>query len=167
MPSITEEEYQQILSGQKAERFIEMPSEEYRRMLGLEVSTTQEVVTAVPKQKSEEELREILQRAMRWQIELDKDLCPYEEEHMFHPTRKWRFDFAWPEEKVAIEIQGGIYSKGRHVRPEGYEEDCHKLNEAQLHGWIELYVTGKQIGDGSAIRYLKRALDMRRGGGLS
>ena len=166
MPNITEEEYQQIMSGQTAERFIEMSSEEYRRIMGLEIGKPQEVVTAVPKAKMGE--REVLQTALRLLIELEKDLCPYvDDKQTFHATRKWRFDFAWPEEKVAIEIQGGIHSQGRHVRPEGYEEDCHKLNEAQLHGWIELYVTAKQIRDGSAIRYLKRALDMRRGVGLS
>lgn len=28
-------------------------------------------------------------------------------EHRFHPTRRWRFDFAWPDEKVALEVEGG------------------------------------------------------------
>lgn len=56
-------------------------------------------------------------------------------EFRFHPERRWRFDFAWPEHAVALEIEGGIYCGGRHVRPAGYSRDCVKYNEAQLLGW--------------------------------
>lgn len=56
-------------------------------------------------------------------------------EFRFHPERRWRFDFAWPDASVALEIEGGIYCSGRHVRPSGYAADCEKYNEAQLCGW--------------------------------
>ena len=56
-------------------------------------------------------------------------------EYRFHPTRRWRFDFAWPELKIAIELEGGVYSRGRHTRGKGYEQDCEKYNQAVLHGW--------------------------------
>lgn len=62
-------------------------------------------------------------------------------EYRFHPVRRWRFDFAWPDHQVAVELQGGTWSKGRHVRGHGYENDCEKLAEAQLNGWVVLYVT--------------------------
>ena len=54
--------------------------------------------------------------------------------------RKWRFDLAWPNQKFAIECQGGIWTGGRHTRGKGYAGDCEKLNHAQLTGWQVLYV---------------------------
>ena len=61
-------------------------------------------------------------------------------EHRFHPKRKWRFDVAWPDFKVAIEIEGGVWTKGRHNRPAGFIKDIEKYNEAALRGWILLRV---------------------------
>jgi very-short-patch-repair endonuclease len=56
-------------------------------------------------------------------------------EHKFHPTRKWRFDFAHLPTKTAIEIEGGIYSQGRHQRIQGFKDDAEKYFEAGLLGW--------------------------------
>ncbi len=56
-------------------------------------------------------------------------------EFRFHPTRKWRFDWAWPDQKIALEIEGGTHNGGRHVRGKGYEEDVRKYNAATLMGW--------------------------------
>jgi len=56
-------------------------------------------------------------------------------EHVFHPVRKWRLDFAWPAQKVAVECEGGIWMRGRHVRGAGYSNDCKKYNAAQALGW--------------------------------
>ena len=61
---------------------------------------------------------------------------PLEEEYEFHEYRKWRFDFAHPESKVAIEVEGGVWSKGRHVRPQGFINDCSKYNAAAADGWL-------------------------------
>ncbi len=62
------------------------------------------------------------------------------EEYRFHPARKWRFDYAAPEAKVAVELNGGVWSGGRHVRGGGYLRDREKINTAQMMGWrvIEL-----------------------------
>jgi very-short-patch-repair endonuclease len=62
-------------------------------------------------------------------------------EYKFHPTRKWRFDWCWPDQKVALEIEGGVYATGRHTRGKGYENDCRKYNAALLHGWKVLRAT--------------------------
>ena len=51
-----------------------------------------------------------------------------EREYRFHPSKMWRFDFAWPAFRVAVEIDGGIHTGGRHVRGAGFVADCHKLN---------------------------------------
>lgn len=45
--------------------------------------------------------------------------------------RDWRFDFAWPEQKAAVEIEGGIWVRGAHVRGEHFESDARKYNAAQ------------------------------------
>lgn len=63
------------------------------------------------------------------------------EEHRFHPTRKWRFDYAWPTKRLAVEIEGGVYSKGGHVRGKHYQSDCEKYNAATLLGWRVLRYT--------------------------
>ncbi len=58
-----------------------------------------------------------------------------EKEFRFHPTRKWRADFAHLESKTLIEIEGGIYINGRHNRPAGFAADLEKYLEAALAGW--------------------------------
>lgn len=64
-----------------------------------------------------------------------------EREFLFHPTRKWRFDFAYPKIKVAIECEGAIWSFGRHTRGSGFVKDCDKYNSAALLGWRVLKYT--------------------------
>ena len=63
----------------------------------------------------------------------------------FHPTRKWKFDFAHEATKVAIEIEGGTWSGGRHTRGAGYAKDCEKYREAALLGWTVFRFVGSQI----------------------
>lgn len=75
-------------------------------------------------------------------------LPPYHREYKFHPTRKWRFDFAWPVVKVALEMEGGVFTHGRHSRGKGFEMDCHKYNAAGILGWRVFRVTGDMVNDG-------------------
>ena len=58
-------------------------------------------------------------------------------EHQFHPVRKWQFDFAWPDRKIAVEQEGGIWRKGggAHSHPLNIERDIAKYNAAALLGW--------------------------------
>lgn len=56
-------------------------------------------------------------------------------EYRFDKERRWRFDLAFPEHKLAVEIEGGIWISGRHTRAMGYEGDCEKYNAATLQGW--------------------------------
>ena len=63
------------------------------------------------------------------------------QEHRFHPVRKWRFDYAFPEIKLAIEINGGAFINGRHNRSTGAINDWLKLNAAQRLGWCVLQYT--------------------------
>ena len=77
--------------------------------------------------------------------------------HGFQRDRDFRFDFAWPDDKLAVEVDGGTFSGGRHTRGAGYAADAEKLNEAVLRGWKVLRVTSKQVEDGSALEWIERA----------
>lgn len=72
-------------------------------------------------------------------------------EYKFHPKRKFRADFAWPEFMLLVEVEGGQYIRGRHQSPKGFEADCEKYNLAALEGWVVLRFTTSMIHDGRAI----------------
>ena len=80
-----------------------------------------------------------------------------EPEHHFAPPRRWRFDFAWPDYNLAVEVEGGTWSRGRHTRGAGFEKDCEKYNEAALLGWTVLRFTTSMVEDGRAINMIERA----------
>lgn len=56
-------------------------------------------------------------------------------DYVYTELRKWEFDFAWPEYKVAVDIDGGTAIRGRHSRPKGMGKDHEKRNEATRQGW--------------------------------
>ena len=83
-------------------------------------------------------------------------------EYRFHPARRWRFDFAWPDRKIAVEVEGGTWSGGRHTRGSGFEADCDKYNAAALDGWKVFRFTGKHIDSGKAVLIMRAALQDAR-----
>lgn len=87
-------------------------------------------------------------------LELEEPL----REYRFHPVRRWRFDFAWPEYKLAVEVNGAIYQRGRHSRGSGLEKDYDKLNNAQLLGWTVLQFSRAHIISGYAADMISHAL---------
>ncbi|MDH4127357.1 MAG: endonuclease domain-containing protein [Spirochaetota bacterium] len=68
-------------------------------------------------------------------------------EYKFCSSRRWRFDYAILEHKIAIEIEGGIFTQGRHTRGKGFSGDMEKYNEAVKSGWSVLRYTPQQIND--------------------
>lgn len=84
-----------------------------------------------------------------------------EEEYRFHPTRKWRFDFAWTVPRVAVEIEGGIWTHGRHVRGTGYVSDMEKYNHATASGWRIFRFTRDQLRKGEAQEFMKTVLTQK------
>jgi hypothetical protein len=76
--------------------------------------------------------------------------------------KDWRFDFAWPDLLVALEIEGSL-RRGRHTSPKGFTEDCRKYNAATLLGWRVYRVTGDMVHSGDAINLVARALELARG----
>lgn len=79
-------------------------------------------------------------------------------EFLFAPPRKWRFDLCWVDQLLAVEIDGGTYSGGRHTRGAGFEADCEKQAEAVLRGWRLIRVTTRHVEDGTALQWIERAL---------
>jgi hypothetical protein len=101
----------------------------------------------------------------------------------FHPDRRWRFDFAWIGQlpvtlnisynggpamtrhtpgtpNVALEVEGGAWSRGRHTRGKGFIADMVKYNEAAVRGWKVLRVTPSQLCTLETIALIKRALSL-------
>jgi hypothetical protein len=78
------------------------------------------------------------------------NIPPPTREYQFSPPRRWRFDFAWPEPKFAVEIHGGTYLNGGHNRPLQFKKDCEKHNAAVLLGWKLLLFTRDHIKSGEA-----------------
>ena len=84
-----------------------------------------------------------------------------ETEVRFHATRRWRFDLAYPDLHLAIEQEGGTWTRGRHTRGKGYAADCEKYNEATLLGWKILRFTTDMVKDGTALTLIERAFALR------
>jgi very-short-patch-repair endonuclease len=82
-------------------------------------------------------------------------------EHRFHPTRRWRFDAAFPEKRIGVEIDGGAFIGGRHTRGVGFKNDCEKLNNAALLGWRVFRFLPEQIRNGEVYDTLAQALGVR------
>lgn len=92
------------------------------------------------------------------EIELGIAVWP---EFAFAVDRNWRFDYCLPDQKVAIESEGGIYSGGRHVRGKGYENDLEKYNRASADGWTLIRVTPSQLLTIETINLIKKAIENR------
>ena len=84
----------------------------------------------------------------------------HEVEYRFSAPRRWRFDFAWPERMLALEIEGGVHNRGRHTRPIGFEKDCEKYNCALVLGWKVLRVTRNHIVCGDALAWVEDMLNV-------
>ena len=78
-------------------------------------------------------------------------------EHKFHPKRRWKFDYAFPELKLAVEYEGIFSAKSRHTSIVGFTNDCEKYSEAALLGWIVIRVTAKMVQDGRAFDLIRKA----------
>lgn len=69
----------------------------------------------------------------------------HEREYKFLHDRRFKFDIAIPEQKIAVEFEGGIFSGGRHTRGKGYANDAKKYNLAAMHGWKLLRYTSADV----------------------
>jgi hypothetical protein len=79
-------------------------------------------------------------------------------EYQFAKPRKWRIDWAWPEQKVALEQQGGIFSRGRHVRGAALLKEWEKLNHGAGLGWRFLFVQPTELATRRILDEIERAI---------
>ncbi len=84
-----------------------------------------------------------------------------EREYRFDPERRWRFDFAWPEYRLAVEVEGAVWAQGRHTRGSGYVKDTEKYNAAAKVGWMVIRYATEQVMDDSAMLDIKAWFDAR------
>jgi hypothetical protein len=116
------------------------------------------------------------------------NLPPWLTEYRFTKMRRWRFDYAWPDFHIALEIEGGVFGRmiviergherrrgrsiplkpgtrvrvgGRHNSGKGLEDDCVKYNHAATLGWTVIRVTTRMVRDGEAITALRAAFHAR------
>ena len=73
--------------------------------------------------------------------------------------RKFRFDFAWLEQRLLVEVNGGTYTKGAHSTGRGIARDYEKANLAVLQGWRVLTFDGKAVKSGEAVETIRKALE--------
>lgn len=83
-------------------------------------------------------------------------------EYQFHPTRQWRFDFAWVDHKFAVEIEGLTYGGGRHQRLHGFLGDAEKYESAMLLGWTVFRVPGQWVQQGERAIWRQEVMDTIR-----
>ena len=76
------------------------------------------------------------------------------------PGRGFVFDRVWPAQRVAVEVQGGLYINGAHSRGSGVERDCLKASMAAALGWRVLPVSKAMIESGQAVELIAQALGL-------
>ena len=79
-------------------------------------------------------------------------------EFKFHPKRRWRFDYAIPEYRIALEVGGGVWTGGRHTRPQGFLGYLEQYNTATLMGWRVFRMTPDDLLRTATLNLLKSAI---------
>ena len=103
---------------------------------------------------------------VKWFAEHGLNAIP---EYRFDPERKWRFDFrmhgisfpTYEWHRVALEVEGGVWTQGRHTRGSGFVKDLEKYNRAATLGWRILRVQPKDLCTTETIEMVKEALQLR------
>ena len=83
-------------------------------------------------------------------------------EYRFDPKRRSRFDFAWPDLRLAVEVEGGSWTQGRHTRGLGFSNDMEKYNRAALQGWIVLRYGPQEVKSGRAVGQILEAIEAQQ-----
>ena len=125
-----------------------MSTAEYKKLSGKPRRTKRRVVVKKERVVSEGEAK-LAQHLKSYKIE-------FQTEFQFNPERKWRADFYILGSKVLIEVEGGIWSNGRHTRAQGYLGDMEKYNSAQELGYSVYRYSTEQVKSGKAIEDIRR-----------
>ena len=78
-------------------------------------------------------------------------------------SKRYRLDFAHLQSKVGVEIQGGVYNRGRHVTGSGYERDCKKYNLAYTSEWTIFLLTNAMAKDSAWLSLIAAHIAARLG----
>lgn len=88
-------------------------------------------------------------------------------EYVFHDVRQWRLDFAWLDELLALEINGGTFRKGGGAHTgAGFKRDVEKYCAAYELGWTVIVVMPENVRQGRALQVVERRLRIIRQGWL-
>lgn len=87
-------------------------------------------------------------------------ICQPIKEYKFHDKRKWRFDYAWPAQRVALEVEGGAFTGGRHTRGKGFVNDMEKYNTATSEGWRIIRTTPTNLLKTETINLINKTLNL-------
>lgn len=79
-------------------------------------------------------------------------------EYRFYPVRRWRFDYAIPSHKIALEVEGGVWTGGRHTSPKGFLGDIEKYNTATLLGWRVFRTTPDALLTSATLKMIRQAI---------
>ena len=99
-----------------------------------------------------------LEDALAFQLDA-LGLTGYVREYPAIKWRKFRFDFAWLEQRLLVEVNGGTYTNGAHSTGAGIARDYEKANLAVLQGWRVLSFDGKAVKSGEAVEVIRQALE--------
>ncbi len=102
-----------------------------------------------------------LEENLLFQIKAVKLPIP-ETNFKFHHSRRWRFDFAWTDRMLAVEVEGGTWISGRHTTGIGFENDCKKYDAAMRLGWKIYRCTGGMVESGQALQTIEILLNETR-----
>jgi hypothetical protein len=102
-----------------------------------------------------------LEQEFAWQIRMLQLPTPVFQ-YRFLPPRRFRFDVAYPDLKLAVELNGATWVQGRHTRGQGAASDAEKLSLAAIHGWCVLVAVAEHVRDGRAVKWLEEALQRRK-----
>jgi hypothetical protein len=82
---------------------------------------------------------------------------PFMPEYKFHPNRRWRFDYVLDRPNwTALEIEGAIWTRGRHTRGSGYAKDLEKYREAAALGYRVYRFSTQEVLDGTAKAFIAK-----------
>ncbi|WP_407639246.1 DUF559 domain-containing protein [Acinetobacter larvae] len=117
------------------------------------------MIKARPKVKSRRPVRRGTKTVSEGEATLAQHLkahgIEFVQEFKFCETRKWRADFHIVGHKLLVEVEGGIWSGGRHTRGKGYQADMEKYNAATMLGYTVLRFSTADVKSGGAIESIK------------
>ena len=92
-----------------------------------------------------------------------QNITPPIAEYRFNPERLWRIDYAWPTQLIALEVEGGAFTGGRHTRGAGFIADMEKYNALAAAGWRLFRVTPAQLLSRSTAEMIGAAIATQTG----